>query len=298
MNSTWYNVSVVLLWLATMSWLVTQKVMPALLVGEPPSYREVIEAQHEDPLVGWSMSWNGQRVGWALNTTSSLPEDMTEVRSRVHFDDFPLREMMPDWLRRLLLLEDELPSGLQIEANSMLVFDPFQRLSQFESSVGFDGIEDVMKVRGRIDGAQLTLSVHTGDFTEDMEMTLPRNALLNDALSPQTQLPGLREGQSWTVEIYSPLRPPGSPTEILQATVEGAEPVMWDGRVVSAWLVVYRSDRGAGSLSTRTPRGRLWVRDDGTVLKQEVTLFNSTMTLERLSGGQAAALALAVEEGS
>jgi len=294
MNSTWYNVAVVLLWLATMSWLISQKVVPALLVGEPPSYRTIVEAQQEEPAVGWAMTWNDRRVGWAMNTTASLPNDLTEVRSLVHFDDLPLEEMTPPWLRSLLLPEEGLSIQLQMEAKSKLIFDPLERLSQFESSLGFQGMEDVIKVRGSLDGTQLQVSVHSGDFTYDTELLLPRGALLNDALSPQTQLPGLREGQSWNVEIYSPFRAPNSPVEILQATVEGTEPIVWRGRMVDARVVVYRTEPGVGTGRARSPRGKLWVRDDGTVLKQQVTVLDSVMTFVRLSGEEAAALAEAV----
>ena len=95
--------------------------------------------------------------------------------------------------------------------------------------------------------------------------------MLGDAWSPQTLLPGLHTGQTWNVPIYSPLRPPKAPLEILQATVEGSEPILWDGQTEEVWLVVYRNDAGAGLRNNESPRGQLWVRRDGTVLKQEVS---------------------------
>ena len=57
MYSRWFNAAVVVLWLATMSWLVTEKVLPPLLVGEPPSYHQVIEAQNA------SRRWAGRCRG-------------------------------------------------------------------------------------------------------------------------------------------------------------------------------------------------------------------------------------------
>ncbi len=295
MNSTWYNVAVVLLWLATMGWLISQKMMPALLVGDPPGYRTVVEAQQEDPLVGWRLAWNGHQVGWALSRTSLLAHEMTEVRSLVHFDDLPLREMIPEWLRSLLLPGDEgLPIRLQMEVKSKLTFDPLQRLSQFESSVRFPPLEDGLKVQGTLDGDQLTLSTHSAYFTDEKKISLPQGALLGDAFSPQTQLPALREGQTWSVRVYSPVRPPKSPEEILHAKVEGTETVFWHGQMVDAWVVVYRTDPGEGTVHARSPRGTLWVRKDGTVLKQGINLFDSTMTFVRMPGDEAAALDRAV----
>lgn len=294
MNSTWYNAAVVLLWLASMTWLISQKVLPAVLVGDPPSYRTIVEANREEPLVGWAMALDDRQVGWALNTTSPLPRHMTEVRSLVHFEDLPLAEMTPNWLRSLLVPETGWPVHLQLEAKSKLIFDPLQRLSEFVSAVGFQRMDDVIKVRGTLDGTELTLSVRSGEFTYETELRLPKEALLSDGLSPQTSLPGLREGQMWNVRIYSPLRPPNSPVEVLHATVEELKTIRWNERYVDTWVVVYRSDPGAGTARTRAPRGKLWVRKDGTVLRQEAVLFGSTMTFERLSGEEAAALAESV----
>ena len=57
------------------------------------------------------------------------------------------------------------------------------------------------------------------------------------------------------------------------------------------WLVVYRSDPGSGAGGSQTPRGKLWVRRDGTVLRQQVLLFDSTITFDRLPDDEAAKLA-------
>jgi hypothetical protein len=293
MNSTWYNITVVLLWLATMGWLISKKVLPALFVGEPPSYRTVVEAQRRNPVVGWSMDWNDLPIGWALNSTMALPRGLTEVRSKVHFHDLPLREMIPDRLQSFLFPKEDsnVPLQFHLEATSKLTFDPLQRLTHFESAVAFPPLEDVVKVRGTVEGTQLNITVHTGDLNIETERTLPGKALLNDALSPQSHLPGLREGQTWNVEIYSPLRPPNNPVEILQATVEGRVQTLYDGRTIDVWLVVYRNDPGAGSNRAHAPRGKLWVRDDGTVVKQQVMIFGSTMTFVRLPPSEAYELA-------
>ncbi len=294
MNSAWYNVTVVLLWVATMGWLISQKVVPALLVGDPPTYRTIVEAQQKEPIVGWAMTLNDRPVGWALSRTSVLPDKMTKIRSLVRFDDLRLEEFTPEFLQPLLLPEGARALSLQLEAKSEFVFDPLERLSTFRSSIGFPDMDDVITVRGMLDGTKLQLSVHTGDFTYQNDVVVPQKALLSDALSPQAKLPGLREGQKWNVRIYSPLRPPSNPTEVLQATVEGIKPMLWDGRTVDTWLVVYRTDPGAGTASTQSPRVKLWVRKDGTVLKQEANLLGSSVSFVRHSEEEAAALAHSV----
>jgi hypothetical protein len=295
MYPRWFNVAVVGLWLASMTWLVMTKVVPSLLVGEPPSYPVILAAQRADPPVGWTMELDDRRLGWAVSATTPIPQGLTEVRSRVHFDALPLDEMMPDWLR------NSLPplGGLNVPADSRttLVFDPLGRLSRFESSVAFESQEAFVKVRGTIDGAKMALWIRVGDVKPyETDVTVPRDAMLGDALSPQSRLPGLREGQTWTVESYGPLRPPTSPKEILIATVQARDTLIWNGEAIDTFLVVYRSDPGAAIGSAGSTRGRLWVRRDGTVLKQQVMILRSTLTFTRLPDRGAADLATKLDK--
>ncbi|MEE8452067.1 MAG: hypothetical protein V3R99_09140 [Thermoguttaceae bacterium] len=294
MYSRWFNIAVLLLWLSTMGWLLVEKILPPLLVGDPPSYRTILDAQKNEPPAGWQMYFNDRQLGWALNLVSRLPNDVTEIHSRVHFNEIPLRSLAHGWARTLLRLMDIPPIDLRMDADSTAVIDPLGRLMRFESALRVDGLEDVIRVLGTIDGNRLKLEVRAGGLPDTMETFLPADAVVVDAFSPQSQLPGLRAGQTWTVPVYSPLRPSGSPLEILYATVEGTDPIIWDGRMEHAWLVVYRSDPGVGLGSNDSPRGRLWVRRDGTVLKQQVMIIDSTMTFVRLTDKQAAKLAAEV----
>ena len=66
MQGRWFNTAVVLLWLVTMTWLVKEKVLPPLLVGEPPSYSRIVEARRDAPPVGWRMSLESPAAGLGL----------------------------------------------------------------------------------------------------------------------------------------------------------------------------------------------------------------------------------------
>ena len=295
MYSRWFEVTVVLLWLATMSWLVTQKILPPILTGRPPNYRTIIEARRLEPPVGWTMFWNDRPIGWALNTTVRQPHRLTEIRGRVHFNELPLEEMVPAWLGAFfdLLEQPDLNvamGNVAMDVESTLVIDPLGRLSQLESSVRLDQFEEVIKVEGTVEGAKLMLSVRSGEFCYTTEAPISSNGLLGDSLSPETKLPGLRVGQTWKLRTFSPLVSRGSPLEILEATVERVEPIVWCGRSLDASVVVYRSAQGFALSSPRSHRGKVWVDRDGTVLQQEVIVFNSKMTFVRMSDEKAAAL--------
>jgi len=297
MYSRWYNVTVVLLWLAAMTWLTVVKVLPPLLIGEPPSNATILAARMREPPVAWELYLEGERIGWALCTIDALPHELTEIRSRVHFERLPLRQIVPEWLAAMLQPLEGSMGRLQMDTESMVIIDPLRRLSQVESAIWFDPMKDAIRMRGTVEDNRLKVEIRAGgEKIGGHDVYLPSDALLGDALSPQTHLPGLRKGQTWTVEVYSPLRPPSgpldSPLEILAAEVDKVESIRWNGRAVDTWRVVYRSDRGAELGGTPPPRGRAWVRcRDGTVLKQQATIFNSTMTFVRLPDDQTRSLA-------
>jgi hypothetical protein len=144
------------------------------------------------------------------------------------------------------------------------------------------GIPDAIKLQGQIEGATLYLTVQSGEVTYKVDQALPPNALVADELSPQTRLPGLRVGQAWTMPLYSPFSPPTSPIEILEARVEQDQRIRWAGDMVNTRMVVYRGDAGAGMGSDEV-RGRMWVREDGLVLMQEIALLRSNFQFVRLS---------------
>jgi hypothetical protein len=302
MSSRWFNVAVVGFWLLTMSWLVREKILPSLVVGDPPTYRTILADQESrDAPVKWSISLNDAPLGWAEARNRVLDNGVTEMSSHVRINRLPLSEIAPGWMNSLVNLlsgsQDFSELKLAVDANSNLDIDPLGRPIGFfsrallgdESSLPNDSrltaqvVPGTVQVtiQGVVEGSQLKLKVRTGQLVYNTSAYLPPNALVSDALSPQGRLPDLKVGQSWTMPVYSPLRPPTSPVEVLKATVERREPILWRDEVVATYLVVFRSDPGAELSSNQVARAKAWVRGDGTVLKQEVTLMSSRLTFER-----------------
>jgi hypothetical protein len=295
MHSRWFNTAVVVLWLTTMSWLVTQKVWPLLWFGEPPSTSRVLAAQRNKPMVGWKILLGHHRIGWALTDTKLQPTGLTEIHGRVHFNTLPLGEVAPRWVRSVTRLIgqsiDKLP--LAMDARSILTIDALGRLFRFDSKLHFEPWDEAVSVHGEVEGGQVQLQIHVpGSSFKPVTVPLQSNSLLSDGFSPQpqTELPGLRAGQSWSVPLYNPLWPDRNHPEILRATVESLERIEWNGETVSAWQVVYRSQSGDRGPDEK-PKGKLWVRLDGTVIEQQATVFDSTVSFVRLTDKQAARLA-------
>lgn len=302
MYSRWFNVAVFGFWLLTMSWLVRAKILPSLIVGEPPTYRKILASDEspETPIT-WSIWLNDAPLGWAEAHNHVLDNGVTEMRSRVRLTRLPLAEIMPGWMNSVLKMlsgsGDWQELQLAVDAQSSLEIDPLGRPIGIYSRVLL-GDEEALPETSRIDGqlvpgavqitlqgtfegSQLKLKVRTGQMVYNTVAYLPPNALMGDALAPQARLPDLKVGQSWTMPVYSPLRPPTSPVELLQATVERREPILWQDHVVSTYLVVFRNDPGAELSNNQTARAKAWVRSDGTVLKQEINLLSARLTFER-----------------
>jgi hypothetical protein len=296
MYSRWYTSSVILFWLFTMSWLIARKVLPPLLLGEPPNYHAVLSAQEQSPLSGWYISMDDRRVGWAINRSVALPDGGTNLCGHVHFDGLPLARMTPAWFHGFLKLADQPLSSVKMETLSTITISPQGHVSQIDSSVRIEPLREIIRLTGAIDGTRLMLAVRAADFTYRTEAYLPSGTLLGDSLSPQTQMPGLHLGQTWTVPAYSPLRPPNSPLEILQAAVETDESFVWNNDTLETWLVVYRSDSGFTFSRKPPPRGKMWVRHDGTVLQQEISVLDCKLTFLRMTDQRAAVLANTKEE--
>jgi hypothetical protein len=300
MYSRWFNLAVVLFWLTTMTWLVKDKILPSLVVGEPPTYRTVIAG----PLakqVRWAIRLNDQPVGWTQSKMRVLDNGVTEIRSQVRLDRLPLSEITPGWMGSLLRLiaggQDWTRLKLRVEADSSFEIDPLGRPIGFHTKalLGERGTwpdrpvpegqtpPGLLRVtlQGVVDGHQLKLTVRSGNLVHNARVFLPPDALMSDALSPQSRLPDLRVGQSWTMPIYSPLRPPTEPMEVLRAAVERRESILWHGQMVSTWLVVFSSDPGGELTGNLAPRAKAWVADDGDVLKQELVLLSARLVFER-----------------
>ena len=286
MTNRAFNVIVVLFWLATMTWLVGVKVLPPMRVGEPPDYASIIDESIDHPPVCWCIYFEDEPIGWAASNVVRRRDGVSEVTSRVYLATLPWEEMAPGWLAGVLkpLLDDLGP--LDIDKRSRLVIDPLGRPVEFDSRVRVANLPDAIHVRGEIEGSTLTLTVQSGEMKHKFDRSISPGAMLTDELSPQGLMPRLRVGQRWTVPLYSPFRAVNNPLEILEAVVDREDKIRWDGKTYPCRVIIYRSDAGSG-LNGKETRGRVWVRDDGLVLRQEVTILKSHLHFVRLSDERA-----------
>ena len=108
---------VVCFWVAAMSWLAGEKILPVLLEGDPPDYRASLQESEAGP-VCWQIKWEERPIGFAATQVLPPEAGCTESRRIVHFAELPLESMAGAMLGPLAAVIRPLLSGsgdLQVE---------------------------------------------------------------------------------------------------------------------------------------------------------------------------------------
>jgi hypothetical protein len=297
MGSRTYIAFVILFWLAAMTWLAVEKVLPPLVGGNAPDYRAPLaEAPRNPRPVAWRLMWDNRIIGHAITQVQPLKEEGAEMRSVVRFEKLDVKKLLEQLLgvfARLVpsLGDEELRFDMTIV--SRLQFDREKTLRRVDTSLEVADMPRVLNLHGAVqDGRLLDVVVFSGDRRPDkadagreifrQQLELPRDALVGDAFAPNPELKNLEVGQSWTVPVYRPF-PPNSPVQIIEAKAERLDTIDWGGDSVEVVVVAYRNEAGSGIGAAREPVGRAWVRPDGMVLRQEVVVSSVRLEFERLT---------------
>jgi hypothetical protein len=294
MASRLYHSLVVLFWLASMTWLLVEKVAPPLLGGRPPDYRSVLEEPEAKPDY-WRITWNGRRIGSVVSQIVDRQDGRREMRSVVRFEDLPLESMLSELLGAFASFAKPMlgsTQNYQLEAilATRLAFDEERRLGAFSTVLDLAETPSFLTVTGDVtDDRKLSVVVRfadswggTGEGKQEFrqQLDLPANALVGDTFTPKVKLEDLQVGQSWTIPVYRAF-PPNSPVQIVEAKVERHDIILWEGNDVETMLVVYRPEAGSGLRAATQATAREWVRRDGLVLRQELALSGLILRFER-----------------
>jgi hypothetical protein len=269
--------AVMVLWLGSMSWLMVDKVLPSWYDAEPP-----IPAGFEPGVpVAWKVTWAGKPVGQAASIRRPGPQGTTNLESRVVLEDVPLLDLAPPWMRSVV---GDI-GRLKFDSWSRLEFDSLDNFSSFTSRIGVNDIPGVLQMTGRINGSFLELTIRGwGDLNYSPKVPAPDQAVLREALFPDSKLPYMYVGRRWREETYSPFRSPGDPMESIEAEVTGVESLQRDDKSIRVMRVEFRSPPGPGIPDEARLQAVAWVvPQDGTVLQQDVHLGASKLRFERLS---------------
>ena len=264
---------VLLLWVGTMSWLMVARILPPFFQGEPPGHGVLVRGEP----VCWQIQYDGRPVGHAVSQAIPGALGTTEIHSRVRLKGIDLGKLAPQWMSSLVRGLGE----ISLDTRTALVLDSLGNLSSFDTRVWLNDLPLVMKVLGRIDGAELILKLQTGDVTHESRYPVPARSMLASELIPEPKLLQAYVGRKWQQEVYSPFRPPSSSMEIMQAEVVEETWMEHRGERTRARKIEYRAMSPAGVASSNTLRAVLWVDDEGTVLRQDVHLMDARLRFER-----------------
>lgn len=309
MGNRTFNLMVVAFWLATMSWLIVEKVLPEYRRGEPPDFRAVQRAkQVEDQAPCWNISWDNTDLGWAASKMVPGPADGAELRTRIQLTRLPAQQLGQSLLRRLLTSMVVRDQNVNVRVDSRMQLNEASRVRGFQSHVYVGDLSSpLLNLDGRVQGPKLKLSFNVSQSVPVAISAIPLKAEwtvpfsdqvpLDDSTAPRGFMPPLKLNQSWKERVYSPLRLSNNLlglTDEVEAKVEREETILWDAglprlQVEKCWLVVYRQDSGAGSESADKPLGWMWVRiSDGMVLWQQLNMFGARLKFVRMHSAAAA----------
>jgi hypothetical protein len=255
---------------------------------------------------GWWLTWNGQRIGWALAIVGKQTNGTHDIHSLIHCDRLPVEDLLTVPFQMMVRgitggLNTSGLGNVEMNVESRLLLDPLNHLVDFRSAVLHRKDPSLASIDGSVDGDRLKMKVRMSELARwDAEIPLPES-MLSDSFSPQIAMGRLHDGQAWTVVSYSPvslLSQPiaifnnRAPTEILYARIEGKSTLTWSQKPTPVWLLVYRSENARGPENDGNIRSRMWVKcDNGTVLKQEVRVGKHRATFSCMSDEEAATVA-------
>lgn len=274
---------VLLLWAATMSWLVVEKILPPFLSGEPPAHG----ATGQKSPICWQIEYAGRQVGYAVRQTVPGAQSTTEIHSRVLLENIPLKEMAPQWMGSIV---DSL-GPIRLDSRMRLVLDSLGSLASFDTKVHLNDVPLVVKVHGKVDGPELVLRFISGGVSHEARFPLPSAKQIDGEMIPEPKLLQIYVGRRWHVEMFSLFRPPNDSLTLLEAEVVAEESIHHAGRVIRTKRIEYRDLSAAGVAVEQTLRAAVWVADDGDVLRQDVYLMNAKLRFERRTDPQAIRMA-------
>ena len=269
---------VLMLWVGTMSWLMVVRILPPFFQGDPPGHG-VLHGGHP---VCWQIEYDGRPVGHAVSQAVPGALGTMEIHSRVLLEGIDLGKLAPQWMSTLVRGLGE----ISLDTRTALVLDSLGNLSSFDTRVWLNDLPLVMKVLGRIEGAELVLKLQSGEATHETRYPVPVQSLLASELIPEPKLLQVYVGRKWQQEVYSPFRPPNSSLEILQAEVVEETWIEHRGVRTRARKIEYRTLPPAGVASSNTLRSVVWVDDEGTVLRQDVHIMDARLRFERCTEPQ------------
>jgi len=281
--------AVLVLWLGSMTWLVTDRILPSFYNGQPP----IVQAYEDGEAVAWDVRWKGKSVGEAASVRLAGVGGSKDLFNRVVLNEFPVMELAPSWIRAAVGNLGQ----MTFDVLTRVEFDPLGKFSSFNSRITLNEMPSVLRMSGRIEDSYLKLKVSSSEFSHSTRIYLPNSEALNEALFPDARLPYMHIGRSWQEKVYSPFSSPAAPVERVHVEVVSVETIEHHDEVRRVMRVNYTAADGTGIPTNARVQGVSWVDPKtGDVLRRDVYVGESKLRFERMTRTDALAAGMKLFE--
>lgn len=284
MGGKLYTSGIVLVWLLVMSWLVSERILPAFFRGEPP---RSLGSQQTTP-VAWHIQADDKPCGIAVVQAVKSEYDVMTVHSLVSLDRIPWPKSAPIWMSAF----KSSIGSLSVDMRTRIGFDTLERLADFETKFLIDDQTQPVVLRGEINGGKLKLKVKAASITKTFEHAWSHDGIIASEMMPETKILGVYPGRKWQKEVFSPIGSPHRPIELLQVEVAPSERYEFDGKIYRVNPVEYRTAERVGTSNAERLRARVLVAENGEVLKQQIYFMGSSLTFTRMNDQASEAMAI------
>lgn len=256
MPNRWLATFFVLFWLLMMGLLLERDVVPHWWSGNLPSFKTIAARDQPPQPVRWAILQEDRRIGWAESAWQHDPNG-TKLDSHVSLKELPLVSSLGLG-----------GSSGEIRWDSTFRVDTTGNLDSFEILVYLQPDRPSVTVRGARTDDVVNVVFRAGNLMHREQFFYEPHTVLTSSLTPLDKLPNLKVGQTWQWRVMNPLR---RTPELVRCSVVREQVLTWKGNPVPTRLV---EQRYGGIVA------HCWVAHDGTVLRQEVPLGWTTLTLE------------------
>ena len=184
--------SIFVFWLVMMGLLFQKELLPELVLGPTPSYRQVLAVKPGDERVRMGIYLFGWRVGVSDSSTTVGKDGLYLFKNSTKIDLGRLaRQLRETWEDRL-----------QVESRSEIEVSPDGRLRRFRMDVDSPIVR--AGLFGVMEGEELVFTVSTPEQSVVHRMPYDPEVILATSLNPFVELTDLEVGKKWQVSMLSP----------------------------------------------------------------------------------------------
>jgi hypothetical protein len=275
-------------WLITTGYVVYQDVRPRLFASDPPQLAiELADEATQTVPIRWTIYRGDKKIGRMTSQIQHIDADDT-FWFHNHYIELELDAHSVSCKIPNLTSSNRLTRGGDLREQKLVgkveVYLKGLKLAEAQASI-----------RGTVTGEQLVadcdIESPLGNFKQKLDPVPVRTGQPLNPLQPVNRLTHLQPGQSWPVEMSSPLDeaiaavcrqklgaygvklPESKPQQVFARVPHETGTLMWQEKQQTCWWIEYRQDE---------PIARTWVRvSDGKVLKQEAFRGGENLSIVR-----------------